>query len=236
MLFKSAKENRDIQIIDIHSHILPCIDDGSPSIDCSLSLLKTEAEKGVKSVICTPHLRGKFDLPAEKVREVFQDFKGKAQDANIPIDLFLGEELFYDKDLFEKLKTGEALTMADSKYILLEFPFETKVDAVEIVYKFIRSGFVPIIAHVERYEYIDIDMACEMKGYGALIQVNAESILRKEKIVSKLFNENLIDFVASDIHFFRENHIREAFDIVSKKYGDLTAKKVFFENAKEIIK
>ena len=116
-----------------------------------------------------------------------------------------------------------------------------KNDIVETVYELTRRGYKPIIAHVERYDYVDIDYVYEIKEAGGYIQVNAESIVGKMKkhykgLVKKMFKECLVDFVASDIHHSRDNDLKDAEMYVEKKYGKEAKDAVFYKNAQKILK
>ncbi len=226
---------------DVHTHILPCVDDGSPSLEISLAMLKKEIENGADKIILTPHLRGDFKTPISGIVAAFDRFRSEAEAAGLSAKLYLGQELYYDADLLSKLKNGDALTLAGSRYVLLELPFHEGTDAPEVVYKFIREGFIPVIAHIERYPYISLDDAYDISEMGGLIQINADSLCEKSlgfmhKTAIRFFKEGLADLVASDIHSFRKNDFARAYSFVKKKFGARVAEKVFVANAEKILK
>lgn len=228
-------------MIDIHSHILHCVDDGSPSVEESIRMLKEAERSGVTDLILTPHLRGEFCLAKEKTLEVFGELKSRAEKEKILMNLYLGQEIFVNDDFFEKLKSGQAWTMADSNYLLLEFDYFKDTDICEMVYEAQRLGYKVIVAHPERYEHFTIETAFEIKDLGGLIQVNAESVAGKvkksiKKLIKQMFKAGLIDFVASDVHSNRENLLLKAQKIVKTKFGEDAEKAVFSVNAKKIIK
>ncbi len=228
------------KIIDIHSHTLPCVDDGSLDIADSLNMLKTSCELGTKDLILTPHYRRNFKCSVETLRAEFDKFKERAEKKGVPVNLYLGQEIFVEKDTTELLKSGKLLTLNDSKYVLLEFDFNEYTDISEKVYEFKAYGYKPIVAHIERYSYSDIEMAEEIKSIGGYIQINAESLVGKScklygKKTKKLIKSGFVDFVASDYHSVRNNRIKDAADYVYSKYGLPVAKRLFFENAEEII-
>lgn len=226
-------------MIDIHTHILPEVDDGCPTSDIALSLVKKNIELGADEIILTPHLRREFNLSGDELKSRFDDFLNLVKDANVNARLFLGQELFYDERLLAKVQRGEALTLAGGKHVLLEFPYIERTDVAEAVYKFVRAGYKSIVAHVERCIYLDVNDWMEIKDLGGEFQVNASSVIEKRgvirKIVSRLFKEKLVDYVASDIHYFRTNYLEKAYAVVKNKYGAETAEKVFCLNAKKII-
>lgn len=225
-------------MIDIHTHILPAVDDGSKSIENSIKMLNDLKENGVTDVILTPHYRGKYLCAKEELITEFNKIKALAKD--IPINLYLGQEIYVEKGTFNLLSSGELLTLNNTKYVLLEFHYFNPSDIVEAVYVAKARGFIPIVAHIERYEYLHFDDVFEIKSLGGLIQINASSLLNKEnktylKRVKKLLKNNLVDFIASDCHDFRPIRIGEARKIVTKKYGEEFANKVFDTNALDII-
>ena len=228
-------------MIDIHAHILPLVDDGSRSIERSVSLLKDCLEQGITDIILTPHHRQPYLESVEKTKESFEAFKVAVQKENLPINLYLGQEIFVTPDLKQKLRENKVLTMADSKYLLVEFDFSFGMDVAETVHELKTMGYIPIVAHLERYPYVSLFDAHEIKECGGLIQVNCESIAGKAKrqyfkTVKKLFKNNLVDLVASDYHDGRENCMKEAGKFVKKKFGEQVYNRVFIDNAKAIIK
>lgn len=228
-------------MIDIHSHVLPFVDDGSDDLQKSLSMLKDCALQGVTDVILTPHFRGEYKLDPEIIKEKFEAFKVSAKENGIDVNLYLGQEVNVHGDYKKFIADGHVLTMNGTKYILVEFDYTKKTDVTEIIYELVSMGYKPIAAHVERYSYIDLDTVYEIKDLGGLIEVNAESIVGKHKRlyrkkIKEFFKHCLIDFVASDVHFDRVNYMEKARDFVRKKYGSDAEYAVFNYNAEKIIK
>ena len=204
-------------------------------------MLKDCELQGVTDVILTPHFRGEYTLPPNKIREEFDAFKASAMENGISVNLYLGQEINVQGDYKKFISDGQVLTMNDTKYILVEFDYTHKVDVTEIVYELVRMGYKPIAAHVERYPFIDIDTIYEIKDLGGLIQVNAESIVGKNKRlyrkkIKQFFKHCVVDLVASDMHFNRVNYMEKARAFVRKKYGEDAEYVVFNYNAKKIIK
>ncbi len=225
-------------MIDIHTHILPCVDDGSKSFESSVQLLKGVIECGVTDVILTPHYRKKFIATKDEILSAFEDFKSKVSD--LPINIYIGREILVTKTSLDLLEQGKLLTLNGTKYVLLEFDYYNYTDIVEMVYVVKRRGFIPIVAHIERYEYLKFDDVIEIKNLGGLVQINASSVIKKVdktyyKRVMKLLKNKLVDFVASDCHEFRTNRFLEARKLVEKKFGKDTAELLFNLNAKKII-
>lgn len=228
-------------MIDIHTHILPAVDDGSKSIESSLAMLKDLSASGVTDAILTPHYRGKYVADKETIIKEFAKFKEIAKD--IDINLYLGREIYCNRESLNLLTEGKLLTLNGTKYVLLEFHYYNRSDIVEAVYTAKTRGFIPIVAHIERYEYLDfknLDDIFEIKSLGGLIQVNASSLSKKgdktyNKRVKRLLKFDLVDFIASDCHDFRPIVIGEVRKTVEKRYGKERAIKLFDTNALPII-
>lgn len=224
-------------MIDIHNHILPDIDDGSSGIDTSIFLLKRAKELGVNRIICTPHYtRQIYNNNYNVIKESFSEFIKYASE--LDIELYMGQEIMCYKanDLLEMIPNNEIVPLADSRYLLLEFEYTTYIDISEVVYNASLFDYGVIIAHIERYQYLDIEEIKYLKRMGALVQVNAESIVkpfdyRSRRIIKKLLDNNLVDFIASDTHHNRINYMQKAFCKIQKKYGIERANKLFKENA-----
>lgn len=228
-------------MIDIHSHILPLIDDGSNSALDSISLLKEEYSKGVTDVILTPHYRkGEFEYSKTEILEKFENFKkGLENEENIP-NIYIGQEIFCDDTIYPLMENKQVVTLNGSDKLLVEFNYSTYTDIADYVYNIKMYGYTPIIAHIERYTYIDKYSVIAIKENGGLIQVNANTIVGKlgkntQTFVLRLIKDGLVDFVSSDIHFGRENVLLEAYNIVKKKFGVNVANNLFTENAKNYI-
>ena len=226
-------------MIDVHSHILPDVDDGSSSVVASVEMLKKAAAQGVTDVILTPHNRGDYIKTPSELKVAFEQFKQTVAQQNVNVNLHLGQEVFVTKDVKSKIVNKQVLTLNDGPYVLIE-PDYNECEIVEIVYELTRLGYKPIVAHVERFSYITLADLFEIKDLGGYIQVNASAIIGKDfrinaKLIKQGFKEGLIDFVASDVHSNRENYMLKAYKTVRIKYGKATADAVFIENAKEII-
>ena len=224
-------------MIDIHSHVIPFVDDGSGSLENSLKMLKTAEENGVTDMVCTPHYRRSFfETPKETLIENFELLK-RYNDTSVR--LYLGQEIAFDKGVYKLLEENKLLTFNGTKYVLLEFHYVDYVDVSGVVFEFKLRGFKPIIAHIERYEYLSEADIEELYFGGALIQVNASSLKLGSHYrakVKKLLKKNLVHFIASDVHTGRNYEMEKAYRFVRKKYGEDRADALFFKNAAAIIK
>lgn len=239
-------------MIDIHSHIIHGVDDGPKTIEDSLALIEESYKQGVRKIIATSHRRkGMFETPEEKIRANFDVLKNKVDNLYTDLEIYYGGELYFTLDILKKLEDKVFPTLANSRYVLLEFSsivrYKEIFSAVDSV---ILLGLKPIIAHIERYTCLENnkEYVKELIHKGALMQVNAASVLKpklfrdKQKIYKKrtkyFLENNLVHFVATDMHNLdnRKPHLKEAFDFVSSKYGSEIAKELFIENQKIIFK
>ncbi len=186
-------------MIDIHTHILYGVDDGSPNKDVSKYLIEEAVKNNVNKIILTPH-QNEECKNGKELRERFESFKEEFKKYDIVF--YLGSEIYYYPNMIKDLKTNDLLTFNDSKYVLVEFSTELETDIASVVYDLKVSGYNPIVAHIERYHYLKLSDYDEIKNNGALIQVNAKSFERKpyKKQLKYLLKNNLVDFIASDCH------------------------------------
>jgi len=223
-------------VIDIHTHILPFVDDGSEDLETSLKLLQEEVEIGVTDVFLTPHyMKSRNYLSTyEENKKVFDSFKSEVEKRDISIRMHLGNEIYYNFTSIEKLRNRTVVPLGQSKMVLIEFSTdEEEEDFGEAIHNITSLGFTPIIAHIERYQYVkNFNDYKIIKKMGALIQVNAASIVgargsQLKKTALKLIKAGLVDFISSDIHAFRTNYMKEAYQFVIKKFGKAMAEQLF---------
>ena len=227
-------------MIDVHSHVLPCVDDGSASLEVSLNMLRECEEQGITDVILTPHYRLNFEKLADEITAEFIEFKKIVKENGIGVNLFIGQEVYFKTGVKNMLKEEKLLSLNNSKYVLIEFSFKNATDVPEAVYDLSTIKKTAIVAHPERYHYFTLQDAYEIKSLGGLIQVNATSIVNKvsrpvKKILKQLLKNDLVDIVASDLHDGRKNDMQKAYEYITKKYGVDRANKLFIENPKKII-
>jgi len=195
---------------DIHSHLLPGIDDGCTDFDESIALLKELEKKGVTEIVLTPHYikNSKFTCNKDEKKKIYNKLIKKVKENNIDIKLYLGNEIYLDDDILDLLEKKEIETINNSKYLLIEFPmFTYQATALNIFDELIHKGYKIILAHPERYPYVvdDIHLLDKYKDMGVLFQGNYESLYDKygkqsRKTLKKLLKMGYISFLASDTH------------------------------------
>lgn len=236
-------DKQKIKLIDIHTHILYSVDDGSSSLETSINLIKEEISQGVTDIILTPHYRtSMFEKSPSLLVSRYQSLKEEVKKLNLDVNLYLGQEIYIRNiDSFNKyLDEGKILTINKTNYVLLEFSYTNDIDILEVVYNVKLLGYNVIIAHIERYNYVTQDLVEELIENGALIQVNAESVIGKcgskiKKIVKSYLKRKYISFIASDIHSNRVNYINKCYKYVTKKYGIDQANDLFYNNARKLL-
>lgn len=229
-------------MIDLHSHIIPNVDDGSRSLEDSVNLIKESIKLGITDIVFTPHFESIPNrmIPNININESFNAFKKHLEDENLNINIYLGNEITISNNLIKDLKNSKCLSINGSKYILLELDFFAAEEEIgELIYELELAGYSVIIAHAERYMYADYKYIEMLVREGALIQINATSIITKHlflrKFIMKLIKNNLVHFVSSDVHFGRENKMLEAYQMVAKKFNKDIANKLFIENPRKVL-
>ena len=233
-------------MIDIHCHILPNVDDGSESLEESIEMAKIAESEGITRIVNTSHCH--FDFKYKKGNELkleLEKFNQVLKEENINIEVLLGNELYYTSDLIERFDELDFFSMNNSKYILMEFsPINFPKNIEDVIYEIKIRGYIPIIAHAERYKQVqeDVNIVLDCIKEGALIQVNASSILGKngenvEDTSKKLLDNNMVHFVATDAHSSNRRRplIKDSYNYILKNYGKEVSEKLFIENPTAVI-
>lgn len=212
-------------MIDIHTHILPEVDDGSKDLETSIKLIEIEIEQGVSDIVLTPHVQSRVTR-ATKEEQIkrFELLKAEVLNQGLKINLHLAGEIHYRSHIDTNY---DLYAFGKKNYVLLEFPTRIETPIEDICYDVMHLGYQVIVAHAERYQYLEMSDIVKIKETGAMIQVNASSILNLDKNVLKktvrnLIKHKLIDVVATDTHNLekRPPNLLEAREVL-KKYYDI---------------
>ena len=233
-------------MIDIHCHILHGVDDGALTLQDSLKLIKHEIDNGVNSIIMTPHFnKNGEENDMYKVIYNFEELKEIIMLEKLNVKLYLGNEIFLKSDFYDVLEKNNFQTLAGSNYILVEFyELSSLKNVAEMCYAAVYLGYIPIIAHAERYYRLfdSLKMIEYVLNEGALLQINASSITNKKikyhyKLAHLLIKHKYVSFVASDIHNINleQSCLIDAYKIIKRKCGICYADKIFYENQLKII-
>jgi tyrosine-protein phosphatase YwqE len=218
-LFKRKNTPVDLSVlgVDVHSHLLPDLDDGSKSIDHSLGMMRKFEELGYKKLITTPHvMHGVYDNTTAMILEKLEALRFAAEAAGLTITLDASAEYYFDETLFERIRRKDVLPFCGN-HLLFECSFRSEPHQLEdLAFLMTSSGYQPILAHFERYLYYhgSTDVARRMRHMGVWIQLNLNSITghygpEVKKQGMRLVKEGLVDVVGSDCHRIEHLHILE---------------------------
>ena len=196
--------------IEMHCHILPGIDDGAEDMKQSLQMLHIAMEHEIMGAIVTPHgsARDASRERTEKIRKLCRIFRAKAEKQfDVIFPVFPGQEILYSSDTRRLLDEGKLLTLADTRYVLVEFMPSTPYSMLYGAVREMRmGGYVPIMAHVERYNALrEGDRLAELAEAGAKIQMNYSSVggswhSTTTRWCRKQLEEQWVDFLSTDMH------------------------------------
>lgn len=231
-----------IGYVDVHCHILPGIDDGAQNMDMTMQMVKKAYEEGIRIIIATPHYhprRGKADT--QVIEQMFDSVRDKIKTVYPDMELYRGNEIYYRHNTVEYLKQGKLFSMAGSDYVLVEFSLSgvEETEIIDAIKALEMAGYLPVIAHVERYENIvgDIEAVQEFVKAGAYIQVNAGSILgdsggSARRFAKKLIKNDLVHFVGTDAHDVRRRAplMKKCASYITKKFGGDTAQMLLVDH------
>lgn len=197
-----------MQLIDIHAHILPGLDDGSPDEKKSMEMIKMAESQGITTIIGTPHYSHQFQNSRQKVAAAYEKLMCHMKsEGSCAIQIYIGQEILYSEDVPEKLAAGELLTLADSRYVLIEFlPLESYSKIFRAAGMIAMAGYRMILAHTERYECLrNPDKIQELLGIGVKFQMNYRPIGGKwyddtTRWCRKMLKEGNIHFLGTDMH------------------------------------
>ncbi|HEV8286815.1 MAG TPA: CpsB/CapC family capsule biosynthesis tyrosine phosphatase [Chitinophagaceae bacterium] len=197
---------------DMHSHLLPGIDDGSSDMETSLKLIKGMKELGYKKLITTPHIMwDMYQNTAELILKKLEEVKNKLKEEQIDIDLQAAAEYFIDDHLAELLKQKESLLTFGNKLVLVEFSMASQpFDLKDVLFEMQIQGYQPVIAHPERYAYLDQNKRfySELKDAGLFFQLNILSLSGYYgtpvfELARYLAKNQYYDLVGTDLHHLR---------------------------------
>jgi len=235
-------------LIDIHSHILPGIDDGARSLDIAIEMAQQAVDCGVSHMVCTPHIhKGYFDNSPSTIKPVFDEFVKAVKAAGIPLTLSYAAEVRVNELIPAWFKQGELPfigELSDKKILLLEMPHSHVPQGLETLVKWLlRNNVQPLIAHPERNRELLAEPTkfSWLQRQGCLFQVTAGALTGRfgdnvAQFALSLMQRKAFHVVASDTHDLvrRPNDMRDAFDVVAG-FDRVFAQDVFINKPGEII-
>ncbi|MEE8348354.1 MAG: CpsB/CapC family capsule biosynthesis tyrosine phosphatase [Acidobacteriota bacterium] len=245
--------HEDKHFIDIHTHILPGVDDGSVDIEETIVMLQIAYDSGTRGIVATPHMF--LDLFKNndflEIRDRFDRFKEELEPyhSTFPflreMDVYLGAENYASVEFLEALDQGCVLTLNGSRYLLLEVPFSSPFRQIEaFLERILATDYLPVIAHVERYAAVQEDpLRLEpLWRRGCVVQVNARSLAgssgsRPKNCAEKLIQAGVLDVIATDGHRprWRPPDLQGVYLYLEKEYGREDALRWMTENPRMIL-
>ena len=230
-------------MIDLHSHILPELDDGSQSLRESLAMARMAVDSGITAMVATPHCA---DDRSWETYEAWQLLSQALSENEIPLKLFPGMEIFGTPDTVWMLREGKLFTLNGSRYPLIEFSFRSDGEEETAILRSVcKAGFRPVVAHPERYGYVQRDPRLVNRWHrmGCLFQVNRGSLLgrfgsRAQETAFELVNRGFASVVASDAHSprMRTPWMADVQQLLTEEISAQCARVLLKENPKKILK
>lgn len=229
---KKRKTEFKRKYVDVHSHILPRVDDGAVSMEQSISMLRIAVAEGTGVIYATPHnMPGKGNLSHNQLKQQLEALRQRAAEEQISVQIREGTEYFYREWVLELLEKQQAVTYQSTDCILIEFdPCTEKKYINNAVYEILSRGYRPVLAHVERYVQLmqgNYDCLKELRKVGALIQINCSSVTgdngrKAKRDTRRLLKLRMVDLVGTDAHSdgHRAPRMNRCAEILENKYGE----------------
>lgn len=234
-------------MIDIHSHILPNIDDGSKDMDISIEMARLYIENGFHTVVATPHYveNSTMDNSYYKNIEILDNLKKELKLNGISLDIYLGNEIYICDNLFKNLQNEKITTLNNTKYILVELPFmDLPKNCLSVIDKLITLDYIPILAHPERNVVIceDINVLYDLIVKGCLVQINIPSIegkygLEIKEATENMLKYNMVHFIGTDAHsnLRRSPNVARGIEIIKNIVGEEKFVELALDNPKNML-
>ena len=230
-------------MIDLHSHILPELDDGSASLAESLAMARMAVDSGITAMVATPHCAGGR---REEVLESWRLLRQALKETEIPLKLYPGMEIFGTEDTLKLLREGKLLTLNGSRYPLMEFDFRGSGESrTRLLQELCDGGYRPLVAHPERYACVQRDprLINDWFRMGCLMQVNRGSLLghfgrHAQAVGVELVERGFAAVVATDAHGLRRRtpRLRDVREALSREMSQLCAEILLRDNPEKILK
>ena len=239
-------------LVDIHCHALCDVDDGARNETVMKAMIDIAYRDGIKTICFTPHFKtyefrdnDDIDDYHKRIDKSFETAQQYALEKYPDMMLYLGNEIMYHNEIISSLSSLDCKSLNGSAYILVEFqPSVTCYDIESAILKILRRGYIPVIAHIERYSALikKPELVVDLRNMGALMQINSRSITKFKigkiaRFIRGLLKRKQVDIVATDSHddsFFVPN-LSKSMMFVSKHYGESYAEKIFCKNALKVV-
>lgn len=232
------------KIVDIHTHILPGVDDGSKNLQESIQIIQSLYEQGITDIVLTPHYikDTNYNATSAQKKKILESVKANLRE---DVRLYLGNEVLVCEDLIDLLKKHKINTINDSKYLLIELPFSGHLNSLQsILCELVDQGITPIIAHPERYQFLqkDKNRIRSLLEFNCLLQCNVDSLTGKygrqaKKLMKWLLKNDLVQIVATDSHHVDDHKMLEkAYQKLKKRVGPEKYEQLTYSNPMKVIR
>ena len=230
-------------MIDLHSHILPGLDDGAKSYSESIEMAKLAVENGVTAMVATPHC---IDDRKKEIRKATLILRDLLSEKGIPLKIYMGMEIFGTAYTSRLLREKRLFTLNNSRYPLVEFSFNSSgEEETHILQDMIWAGYTPLVAHPERYNFIkeDPEIINTWKRMGCLFQINRGSIMGRFGKDAQIMGVSLLKrgfctAVASDAHspMVRTPYLKDVKEVITRALSEEKAEELLHKNPRTILK
>jgi protein-tyrosine phosphatase len=221
-------------MIDLHCHILPELDDGATDLEVSLEMARMAVADGIRVIACTPHnLPGLYHTTGPQIRSAIEQLRKALAQSNIDLELVSGSDAHMASSFVEKISAGEILTLADSRYVLVEPPYHVAPIRLEQFFNgLVAAGYVPIITHPERLKWLRdrYKIIERLNRVGIWIQITAGSLTGKfgsgpRYWAERMLDDGLVHIIASDAHnaHARAPNLSRAWEAAARRLGECEA-------------
>lgn len=233
-------------LIDLHCHLLPGIDDGPATLDDALALARLAVAQGITTAACTPHiLPGVYNNTGPQIRAAVARLQSALDGAGIPLRLVTGADLHMAPGNAAALKSGQALCLADTRFVLIEPPHHVLPPRIEnAFFDLAAAGFTALLTHPERMSWIErnYDVLKRLSAANVLMQITAGAFTgafgrRPRYWAERMLDDGLADVVATDAHDAtrRPPLLADAYEAVSRRAGPDHAHGLFIETPRAIL-
>lgn len=235
-------------MIDIHTHILPGLDDGARDMEDSLSMAALALKSGVHTLVATSHANtGGFfkDYSIDEYLQRLETFRKALDEVKLPLRVFSGMEIYMTREVPRMIREGRLLSLNQTGYFLTEFSFGIEQEEMdEMLHDLMELGVTPVIAHPERYRCVHESESgiAKWKNRGCLLQVNRGSIFGRfgsgaKQCVDRLLDQHMVTCIASDAHkpYERTTYMADIKEYMEQEYSFEYSKKLLYDNPKRIL-
>lgn len=233
-------------MIDLHCHLLPSVDDGAADLAAALDMARMQVAGGVRTVACTPHiLPGLYPNSGPQIRAAVDTLRVRLAEAGIPLDIVTGADVHLEPDIVVALNAGRSLTLADTRYVLIEPPHHICPPRFDgILHDLLVAGYVPIITHPERLSWTaeQYELFQDLAASGVWMQITSGSVTgffgsACRTLAERMLDDGIVHILASDAHDTsrRVPDLWRGFAAAAKRVGEAEARRLVVDRPQAIL-